>query len=488
MKRILSVILAATLLFLTLSVPAAAQSAPAVTSAQVENARPVVIVRGLYFDGLTVDAGTPNERNAIGEIKVTDILKTLGKVGFQLVANGKKAAVSELCAYVRQVFECFTNDKNGDPLYQASVDTYPLSLDHYPDSALAEGTAREEGLAHAVMDTVGGDRTYYVGYDWRKSQLDVADEINEMIERALADHPEFDKVTIISASMGGMETIGYLTKYGYDKIQRCVFHSSTFYGAYVAGDCLTGRIVIDPTALCRFVGYHIPALAKPLDLLNKVGVVKAVCKLLQKFVDNNKRQVYDEVLVDTFGTMPGLWGVTPTDYYEDAKEYVFGDRIGEYAGLIERADALQEMAAGVPALIKRMEADGVELCVVAGYNAPLAPTYEHAVVNGDDTLETALMCGGAVVADLGKTLGDDYVPANPEKMTADRVADLSGVILPENTWLVKNAPHVACNYGSECSAFVMWLLTTPEAPNVRSDPRYPQFMLADSEQNLSPLK
>ncbi len=488
MKRILAAVLAATLLFLTLSVPAGAESVPAAAAAIAEDAPPVIVIRGLYFDGLTVDAGTPNERNAIGPFAVGDILKTLGRIGFQWLTKGKQAAVSEICAYGRKVFGGFVNDKNGDPLREATFDSYPLSLDHYPDSALANGKEREEGLAHAVMDTVGGSKTYYFSYDWRRSQLEVADDIHLTVERALADHPEFDKVTIISASMGGMETIGYLTKYGYDKVQRCIFHSSTFFGTYVASDCLTGRIRIDGDALCRFVSYHVPKLAGPLNLLNKLGVIKSLSGLLQKFVDNNKRQVYDELLRDTFGTMPGLWGVTLPSYYEAAKEYVFGDRIDEYAGLIERADALQEMAAGVPALIKQMEADGVELCVVAGYNAPLAPAYEHAVVNGDDTLETALMCGGAVVADLGKTLGDDYVPANPERMTPDRVADLSGVILPENTWLIKNAPHVACNYQSDCSAFVMWLLTTPEAPNIHSDPKYPQFMQASPAQALSPLK
>ncbi len=488
MKKLLSVLLAAVLMVLPLMIPVGAESGAAAQPPQNASVPPVIIIRGLYFDGLTIDAGTPNERNAIGAIKAADIVKTLGKVAALAVFKGREAAVSALCDYLRVVFAGFLNDKNGDPLQAATVDTYPLSLDHYPDSALAEGTQREEGLAHAVMDTVGGDKAYYIGYDWRRSQLDVADDINAMVERALADHPEFDKVILISASMGGMETIGYLTKYGYDKVARCIFLSSTFYGAYVAGDCLTGRIVIDPTALCRFVGYHVPALDAPLNLLNKLGVVKAVCKLLQRFVDNNKRQVYDEVLLDTFGTMPGLWGVTRAERYEEAKEYLFGDRIGEYAGLIERADALQEMAAGVPELIRQMQADGVELCVVAGYNAPLAPTYEHAVTNGDNTLETALMCGGAVAADFGQTLGDDYVPANPEKLTPDRVVDLSGVILPENTWLIKDAPHVACNYGSDCSAFVMWLITAPEAPDIHTEPKYPQFMQADAKQALSPLK
>ena len=488
MKRFLSILLAALLMALPLMIPAGAESVTAPLPELNADVPPVIIVRGLYFDGIKIDAGTPDERNAIGAIKVTDILKTLGKVGVKLVTKGKQAAVSEICAYGRQIFEGFLNDKNGDPIQKATVDTYPLSLDHYPNSALAEGTEREEGLAHAVMDTVGGDKTYFVAYDWRKCQFDVADEINESVELALAEHPEFDKVTIISCSMGGMETVAYLTKYGYDKVQRCIFHSSTFFGTYVASDCLTGRIRIDPTTLCRFVSYHVPALKTPLNLLNKIGVVKGVCGLLQRFIDNNKRQVYDELLRDTFGTMPGLWGVTLPEDYEEAKAYVFGDKIGEYAGLIERADALQEMAVNVPALIKQMEADGVELSVVAGYNAPLAPAYERSVTNGDDTLETALMCGGAVVADLGETLGDDYVPANPEKLSPDRVADLSGVILPENTWLVKNAPHVAFRYGSDCAAFAMWLITSPEAPDIHTDPKYPQFMQASPEQALSPLK
>ena len=161
MKRILAAVLAATLLFLTLSVPAGAESVPAAAAAIAEDAPPVIVIRGLYFDGLTVDAGTPNERNAIGPFAVGDILKTLGRIGFQWLTKGKQAAVSEICAYGRKVFGGFVNDKNGDPLREATFDSYPLSLDHYPDSALANGKEREEGLAHAVMDTVGGSKTYY---------------------------------------------------------------------------------------------------------------------------------------------------------------------------------------------------------------------------------------------------------------------------------------------------------------------------------------
>lgn len=488
MKKLLCVILSAALITLSLIIPAGASTNDYSVTSTDENTLPLIIVRGMLIDGLTVDAGTPDERNALGEIKAVDILKTIGKAGLKLVTKGKKAAVSEICSYAHTIFECFTNDKNGDSVYNVSVPLYPLSLDHYPDSSLAHGGGQEEGLAHAAMDTVGGDKTYFVNYDWRRSQLEVADDVNASVEQALADHPESDKVNIVSASMGGAVTMAYLTKYGYEKIHRCIFLSSTFFGTYVAGDCLTGRIVITPDTLCNFVSYHAPAAAKVMKALNKLGVLKIVCKIADLFIKNNKRQVYDELLIDTFGTMPGLWGVTLPERYEEAKEYLFGDKIDEYAGLIRRADALQKMAKGIPALLKQMEADGVEICVVASYNAPLAPVYEHAATNGDNTLETALMCGGAVVADLGKTLGDDYKADNPEKLSPDKVADLSNVIFPEKTWLVKDSPHVACRYGSDYSKFVLWLITSPEAPDVHLNKEYPQFMQSNANQDLKSMK
>jgi hypothetical protein len=94
------------------------------------------------------------------------------------------------------------------------------------------------------------------------------------------------------------------------------------------------------------------------------------------------------------------------------------------------------------------------------------------------------MSGYATVANYGKTLGDDYVPANPKYLSPDRVVDLSTAILPEYTYIIKGAPHVAGNYGTDYSDFLVWLLSYDGEFYAGASEKYPQFMLSGDDQSL----
>ncbi|MBR6427395.1 MAG: alpha/beta hydrolase, partial [Clostridia bacterium] len=487
MKKILCVLMSMLLMIGVAVVPASAESAFESVYGDLmplaEDSPPLVIVRGMLIDGLTVFAGTENERNALGDIKVGDIVKTLLSAGASWVFKGREAGVSVICDYFHDIFKYFGCDESGNSLYDVSVPLYPLSLDHYPDSSLARGGGQEEGLAHAAMDLLGGDKVYFLNYDWRRSQLDVADDVNALVEQALRDHPEFSKVTLISASMGGAVTMSYLYKYGYEKLNRCIFLSSTFTGTYVAGDCLSGRISFSGETLCNYISFQLPKFAKLFKAVKKLGVFDLAANIANRFVEKNKAQVYEELLMDTFATMPSLWGVTQADRYEECKQYIFCGKTEQYKDLIAIADELQKAMSAGPALLKEMEDNGVGICVVASYDSVLVPVYERAASNGDNTLETAPMLGGATVADYGKTLGDSYRPEDPELLSPDRVVDLYGVLFPNNTWAIRGAPHVACLYGSDYSYFVMWLITSEETKDVYSDPRFPRFLLQETLNN-----
>ena len=136
-------------------------------------------------------------------------------------------------------------------------------------------------------------------------------------------------------------------------------------------------------------------------------------------------------------------------------------------------------------LINEMIDNGVEIAVVAHYNAPLAPVYENADFNGDGTLETYQMSGYATVAKYGETLGDNYIPEKPEYLSPDNVIDLSTALFPEYTYIIKDATHVGGNYGSEYADFLIWLLTYDGEFYAGASERYPQFMVSDSEFTLS---
>ena len=124
-------------------------------------------------------------------------------------------------------------DKNGDSVYNVGVKEYPLSAANYEDFPLGDG--HEDGILTEAVSRYGAEYVYYFNYDWRIDPLDAAVKIDEMINRAMTDHG-CDKVNIICCSMGGVLTVAYLYKYGYENVNKIVMLSSAFQGTYMVSD------------------------------------------------------------------------------------------------------------------------------------------------------------------------------------------------------------------------------------------------------------
>ncbi len=480
MKKIISLFLAFSLIF-SAFIPSYASE---IKHTEECNDLPVIVVRGMDFGGLSVDTGTENEKPAINtDVKmiVTGVLKILGAGIFKFSFD---AAVDEISELVLDIFGNFIMDENGDPLYNVSVQKYPESSDNYEN--LCAGEDFEYGIVRTCIETFGEGHTYYINYDWRLDPFVVADDINAAVESAI-EETGHDKVNIICCSMGGQMTLGYLTEYGYDKVNRCLFLSSAFCGAQVASDLLTGKVDISSENLYKYLSSLInnDALAFIVDSLYKIGVFDGVTKLTDVILERYKEQLYKEAIIPVFGHMPALWGLVQSEDYENAIEYIFGGRNQENAAFLARTDKIQKMMNDKTDLINEMIDNGVEIAVVAHYDTPLIPVYESAHFNGDNILETYQMSGYATVAPYGETLGDDYVAEKPEYLSPDKVVDLSTALFPEYTYIIKGAPHVSGSYGTDYADFIVWLLTYDGDFYAGASEQYPQFMISGSSQSLS---
>lgn len=475
MKRFISLILAAVMLF------ACTSSAFAV---QEEDVTPIIVVRGLDFPALTVDLGTENEKPALRAEALPIIFGVCNTV-ISAVFGGMDGMVDAVCSFVSDLFSDMACDKNGDSVANVSVVEYPLAMSNYPEAlaALKASGTCEPGVVAEAADRVGAENVYYVTYDWRLDPYTVAEKIDDRVELALEESGS-DKVDIICCSLGGVMTLAYLDEYGYDKVESCVFLSSTIYGSYVANDALGGRIGFDKDILNNFLAYAVPDLDILWKILDFTGITGGLINFANNLTETYKAEIYKGTMRDNFGTMPGLWAMVQPEDYDAAKKFVFGEDADEYAGLIKRIDKFQQFRLGRDEFIEQMMADGVSVSVVTSYNAPVVPVYERSYVNGDMVLETELMSAGATVAHYGKTLGDDYVPEIPGKLSPDKVIDASTCLLPENTWFIKDAPHVPCTYGSELAEMLFWLLSYEGQPTVSTNELYPQFQYADEPQNL----
>lgn len=486
MKKVISVLLALVMAFAA-CVPAFAHSAQ---QAGECDDLPVIIVRGMDFNGLSIDYGTEQQRPAIAGIDAKGVAGCIARMLWKGVTNFSfDAAMDELLDYVNEIFGGLSMNTDGSSMYNVGYDKYPLSAENYYDT-LKYDSYHEPGVAMACSENLPEGHTYYFTYDWRIDPMEVADDINDTVNTALRETGH-DKVKIFCSSMGGIMTVAYLTKYGYDKVERCLFMSSTFCGAQVASDVLTGKIDISPENLYNYVLSLLggePAAATLIKALNKLGAFKAVTKLTDFIIENYKEEAYEKTLIPVFGYMLPIWGLVQPQDFDDAVNYIFGDKKDEHKDFIAKAERLQNMMKNRDKLINEMIDNGVKIAIVAHYDSPLAPVYENSDFNGDGVLETRQMSGYATVAKYGETLGDDYVPSNPKYLSPDRAVDLSTALYPEYTYIIKGAPHVGCSYGTGYSEFLMWMLSCEGEFYAGVNEKYPQFMVADGNQTLTALK
>lgn len=504
MKKLLSILLAVTMLFTIMS-PAFAcvgnddtQEPPTTVYPQPEEhdddctVDPVVIVKGMDFGGLKIDAGTEDERPAFN-LDVGELLKALaGAIAAGIIHRDIDAFFDKVIDYAADLFDGMAMNKDGTSKYNVSIAQYPHATENYPVIWEEGDSKNESGMARTGAEYLPKNHTYLFTYDWRLDPYDVADDIAVMIDRAIAESGH-DKVTIVCSSMGGIMTVGYLSKYGYSKVSRCVFMSSTICGAQVASDALCGKVEITQENLYNFFSVLLAdstgdnaVVSALMKALYSFGGFKVVEKLGTFILDNYQEEVFDRVLRPCFAYMPVLWGLVQPEDYDDAVEYIFKGNTEDNAAILARADKLQKMMADRNALISDMVDDGVELAIVSHYGRPVIPVYENADFTGDGVLETYETSGYATVAKYGETLGDDYVAVNEKYLSPDRCVDLSTAIFPEYTYMIKGAPHVACTYGTDYSYFFLWLVSYDGDDfyaGVSED--YPQFMLSAADQHLS---
>ncbi|MBQ6018674.1 MAG: hypothetical protein IJL26_00710 [Clostridia bacterium] len=465
MKRILSIITALTLLFCVL-LPVFAADEHTGTSA-VEAKYPLIVVRGMQFKSQYLDVGTENERYYLDlSFKgiASAVLKALGG------AVGETTFAESLAAAAYDFFDHVSFNPDGTSKYNVGVWEFPESYDHYYG---ADGLKRfhEIELLYAACSRYGAGNVYYFTYDWRNDPYDTAEDLNDMVEKALAEH-DTDKVDIICGSFGGMVTSTYIARFGSEKLDSVMFNSGTQCGTLVATELFQGKAVANEKALCYLLehlsdNFFVRGFMK---FLARSGVVSAAAKALNRFIDKNKDLIYERTLKPTFGTVPGLWALVLPEETEACIAYMFptDELREEYAPIIARARRMAELNMGADARILHAVDDGVKISFTAGYNRACVPFYESAATQSDGALESSLMLGRAKCSDVGETFPADYECDDPALLSPDRTVDLNGALLPESTWAFRGAEHVAMREGSDLTNFYFTLIESEVQPTAEN--------------------
>ncbi|HZK38607.1 MAG TPA: hypothetical protein VFD23_00465 [Clostridia bacterium] len=491
MKRIFSVFLSVVLAFLVVVPAFAVQDCNC-------GHTPLVVVGGMNGFPMVRDEGTPNELQVwppvidFGELVLEAVM---GLTGSALSCDWNKLG-DRVVPLANKLLEPSACDADGNSKYVLTTTTFPLSMAHYPDYINSEGK-NVIGLLRSACDKLGADHVYYFNYDWRLDPMEHAKELNLLIERAKAETGH-SKVDLMACSLGGALTLAYFAQFGYDDIDSCLFLSSVFSGSLAASEILTGQISIDKTALKHYLRlnvndetYHLDYLLDAVvEILDQTGSLETIVDFFNGMLEALTDRVLQDVVVDTLGTMPGMWALVREGAYEQAKSALLDDV--KSATLVARIDDFHyNVRQKRQEIIEDAMTSGVKVFFTSHYEDALIPAFPSAIKHGDGLIETVCTSAGATVALLGETLPEDYVQANDcngkNYISPDRVIDASTSIFPEQVWFFREVAHIGTFYNSEYNDFIFWLLEQEEQPTVWTDPAHPQFMAAgDAGMTLHP--
>lgn len=461
MKKVISVILA---VLLTFSVSAASFSSYASDKCGCSYT-PIVYVTGFAMTDLVANAGTDDEYNVFmpETSAIVSAVASLIVPAIMLRVTGDYDAFgAALGRTLNVMMKDAACDDNGDPLND-SVD-----VKFRVDPTAAHGYRCDDRF----------------NYDWREDVFDIADELNDYIEKT-KELTRHDKVVLKGESMGGAVVMTYLKKYGHDSVETVIMQSSAFNGITLMGGLFTGDLNIKTSSVMNYIGNFIEG-SDPVTVLYRCifyalsgFLLSPVCGELDKVFAEGKEALYEESLRDLFGNIPGIWTFVPNEYYEQAKAYMLDER--ENAVLINKLDAYHYgIMDSTKEILDVAMSDGMKLAIVSNYGKAAVPVLTEDGYQSDFLIDTSRTSLGATCADFGTTLPEGYtqsVADGHSHISCDNAIDASTCMYPEYTWFIKDMMHTW--YTSGYYDFTWWLAQHRVQPTVNESDAFPQFLYND---------
>ncbi|MBQ7541509.1 MAG: hypothetical protein IJT44_04355 [Clostridia bacterium] len=464
MKKVLSLILCVVILCGTLL------TAPAADGSCSCGFSPIIYVGPLGCTSVVRDAGTENEQvlwKTDTKFLLANLKAVLPKIGKAILLRNSDLLAGAIVDYVYACFGDLALDADGNS--KANVTT--------PDLNVPQG------------DRHSPDSDYYFDYDFRLDPYDDADRLHTFIAqvKSLTGH---NSVKLKCSSMGGAVLSAYLDKYGHDGIDVIICRCCPLLGTAVAGEAFCGKIELNPTALARYGEDVVPfleagfaddllegSLYALVDVLKGAGILDAVCALGEKVIRDVGDTVFRDALIPIFGTLPGLWALVPDEYFDEAVSFM---QVPSEGGLHDKIFAYRNAMAHIEENLKEAKRDGVNVCLICGYNVQRTPLVTLWRSTSDGTVDTKYASLGATCGNVKEPLDDAYINAlqNKTYLSPDRMIDASTCALADCTWFVRDWLH--CNGNAGIDELFHLVMTSGEV-SVRSFERFPQFLEADDD-------
>ena len=501
MKKLLSIILCLSLLFLV----AAPASAAVITPTRVGSKIPIVFIAG---DGEPIYDENDNQ---ILKISENGLLGLFDKSKDE--TDGEEADNSELYQSVANVLMPFLVDGLLKDNWQPYFDHLEKEIgDLFAESRLDNnGNAPAgTGISSARRATVAYDRThnkkgskgyydmydYQLWYDWRLDPMENARQLKAYVDDVKAATGA-NKVALASACLGGNVVMAYIQQFGTADLAGVGMLAPLAKGSEFLSQMISGRFRVDMDGLNRILtdtaaidDFNMPAFATAtIDLLSKSG-------LYGRLTDSVKKTIYAKVIegttsalaLSTIFTMPCYWScVTPEDY-ETALTYVFGDEGSEkreqYAGLIAKIEDYHEkVALHADELMQQLDDSDTNLAILCKYGFQMVPLCEDSALVSDQYVSVKRASFGATTSKIFDTLPDEYIEAQTaaglgKYISPDKQIDASTAPYRDYTWFTKNATHTL---RTDAERRILYTVITGDRQYTVDDFDLTQFMVYDHE-------
>ena len=464
MKKIISLILAAVMLFSICSVSVGAQKSDLTEY-------PVIVVGG-YSCSQLYDADTGEhvwglDMDKILEKVKEDLLPLLAGLGAMAFDNYDVFAETFGPAAI-EVLEKMRCNPDGSSTYNLQL--YRTTAAETNSGYLAEiypdGNFRHElDMQNDIIEKIGIDNIYNFQCDFRMGAEFCANQLRDFI-KSVKEYTGKEKVNILAISHGGQVSATYLNLYGYEMdVDNAVLTVPAIGGAGIAYDILANNVELDEECLLRFIE-HGMRWEEDYDWLLKSDPLAFLDKILESIIP---------YIIDIAQYWGSIWDFLPTEQYEELKAARL-DPV-ENAAIIAKSDRYHyEILATMNEKLQKCNDEyGMNVSIIAGTG--------NRIVTGmnvdSDGIITTNGSTGATCAPFGTRFADGYVQINPcdgkNKVSPAMDLDASTAYLPDNTWFVNGLYHGMTYWDNYSRSLMMTLLMTDKITDVYTDKNYPQF-------------
>jgi len=473
MKRIVSLLLCVLMVF-SLSLPAFAAAEP--------EEYPTVYVTGAQTNDIYSAEG---ERIWDLDVDAMAVVKQAIKPCLEELLTGMasrdyKAYAETVNSYVAPIFEKVVLDKNGE----ASNGSHPAN---HSSSVEVE----EKYSGYGIWD-------YRFWYDWRLSPIVTAEELKDYIDR-VTEATGKEKVQLVGRCYGANVIQTYITLYkdhALENVSDISYFASSVMGIDYMSALFSGEVVLDDKAVSNFVQYFLEdeelieddvlsgfvyALIEVFRYAEVLGIGTDTLLLL---FDEIKYDLIPTLLPNIIGSWASYWSMVTADKYEEAIEFIYGDRKDEYAGLIEKTDRYHyEVQLCAEETILELQDKGINFYIFSKYGFPDMPLYDGAANESDSTTSVPRQSFGAECSDFGETFSDEYINSLSDTtyLSPDYKINAASALIPERSWFVKGLHH---DWFGELHDMTLEIMRYDMTVH---NEKYPQYLLRVNSDTLVPV-